>query len=159
MTGSPLSSTISQSLLKFMSIESVMPSNHLILCCPLLLLSPIFPSIRVFSNELALHIRWPKYWLFSYNLKCVQIKCAWFLRSESVHCSVVFNSLWSHGLYPTRLLCPLNSPGRNTGVGSYSLIQGIFPAQVSNPALLHCRQILYCLSHQSINTRVLYTTN
>ena len=47
------------------SIESVMPSNHLILCCPLLLLTSIFPSIRVFSSELALHIRWPKYWSFS----------------------------------------------------------------------------------------------
>ena len=60
-----LSLTISQSLLKLMSFESVMPSNHLILCCPLLLLPSIFPSIKVFSNELALHIRWPKYWSFS----------------------------------------------------------------------------------------------
>ena len=51
-----------------MSIESVMPSNHLILCCPLLLLPSIFPSIRVFSNESALHIRWPKYWSFSFNM-------------------------------------------------------------------------------------------
>ena len=59
--------TISWSLLKFMSIESVMPSNHLILCRPLLLLPSIFPSIRVFSNELALHIRWPKYWNFSFS--------------------------------------------------------------------------------------------
>ena len=60
-----LSFTISRSLLKPMSIESVMPSNHLILSQPLLLLPSIFPSIRVFSNELALHIRWPKYWSFS----------------------------------------------------------------------------------------------
>ena len=60
-----LSFTLSQSLLKLMSIESVMPSNHLILCCTLLLLTSIFLSIRVFSNELALHIRWPKYWSFS----------------------------------------------------------------------------------------------
>ena len=60
-----LSITISQSLLKFMSIESVMPSNHLIFCYPLLLLPSIFPSIRVFSNDSALHIRWPKYWSFS----------------------------------------------------------------------------------------------
>ena len=60
-----LSFTISQSLLRLMSIESVMPSNHLILCCPLLLLPSIFPSIRVFSSESALHIRWPKYWSFS----------------------------------------------------------------------------------------------
>ena len=51
-----------------MSIQSVMPSNHLILCHPLLLLPSIFPSIRVFSNELALHIRWPKYWSFSFNI-------------------------------------------------------------------------------------------
>ena len=61
-----LSFTISQSVLKLKSIESVMPSNHLILCCPPLLPS-IFPSIRVFSNELALPIRWPKYWSFSFS--------------------------------------------------------------------------------------------
>ena len=60
--------TISQSLCKLMSIESVMPSNHLILCCPLLLLPSIFPSIRVFSNESVLHIRWPKYWSFSFSI-------------------------------------------------------------------------------------------
>ena len=63
-----LSITNSQSLLKFMSIESVMPSNHLILCGPLLLLPSIFPSIRVFKNESALHIRWPKYWRFSFSI-------------------------------------------------------------------------------------------
>ena len=57
-----------QSLLKFMSIESVMPSNHLILCCPLLLLPSIFPSIRVFSNESVLYMRWPKYWSFSFSI-------------------------------------------------------------------------------------------
>ena len=60
-----LSITNSQSMLKLMSIESVMPSNHLILCHPLLLLPSVFPSIRVFSNESVLHIRWPKYWSFS----------------------------------------------------------------------------------------------
>ena len=63
-----LSITNSPSLSKLMSIESVMPSNHLILCCPLLLLPSVFPSIRVFSNESALHIRWPKYWSFSFNI-------------------------------------------------------------------------------------------
>ena len=62
-----LSITNSQSLLKLMSVESVMPSNHLILCRPLLLLPSIFPSIRVFSNESALCIRWPKYWSFDFN--------------------------------------------------------------------------------------------
>ena len=63
-----LSVTNSQSLPKLMSIESVMPSNHLILCRPLLLLPSIFPSIRVFSNKSVLHIRWPKYWSFSFNI-------------------------------------------------------------------------------------------
>ena len=63
----PLSITNSWSLPKLMSIESVMPSNHLILCCPLLLPS-VFPSIRVFSSKSAVHIRWPKYWSFSFNI-------------------------------------------------------------------------------------------
>ena len=58
----------SQSLLKVMSITSVMPSNHVILCCPLLLPPSIFPSIGVFSNESVLHIRWPKYWSFSFSI-------------------------------------------------------------------------------------------
>ena len=64
----PLSSTISQSLLKLMFIESVMLSNHLILCCPLPILPSIFPNISVFSNELALSIRRPKYWSFSLSI-------------------------------------------------------------------------------------------
>ena len=63
-----LSITNSQSLLKLMSIESVMPSSHLILCRPLLLLPPIPPRIRVFSNESALRIMWPKYWSFSFSI-------------------------------------------------------------------------------------------
>ena len=63
-----LSSTVSWSLLKLMSIESVMLSNQLILCCPLLLLRSNFPSISVFPNESAPHIRWPKYWSFSFNI-------------------------------------------------------------------------------------------
>ena len=64
----PLSFIISQSLLRFISIESAMPSIYLILCCPLLFLPSIFPNIRVFSNELALHSRWPKYWSFSFGI-------------------------------------------------------------------------------------------
>ena len=63
-----LSITNSRSLLKLMSIESVIPSDHLILCCPLLLLPSIFLSIRVFSNESVLHIRWPEYWSFSFSI-------------------------------------------------------------------------------------------
>ena len=64
----PLASTISQSLLRFIPIESVMLSNHLILWGPLLLLPSVFPSIKVFSSELALHIRWPKFWSFSFSI-------------------------------------------------------------------------------------------
>ena len=63
-----LSITNSQSLFRFMSVESVMPSNHLILCRPLFLLPSIFPSIKVFSNESVLHIRWTKYWSFSFSI-------------------------------------------------------------------------------------------
>ena len=65
----------------------------------------------------------------------------------SVSHSVRSNSLWPHGLQPVRLLCPWGFPGKNTGVGCHFLLQGIFPFQESNPGLLHCRQILYHLSH------------
>ena len=71
-----LSFSISWSLLKLMSIESVILSNHLILCHPLLFLPSIFPSIRVFSSELALSIRWPKYWSFSFSL--ISFRMDWF---------------------------------------------------------------------------------
>ena len=63
-----LSITNSRSLLKLMSVESVMPSRHLLLCCPLLLLPPIPPSIKVFPNESTLHMRWPKYWSLSFSI-------------------------------------------------------------------------------------------
>ena len=66
--GLPVHHKLPLSLLKLMPIESVMPSSHLILCCPLLLLPSIFPSIRVFSSESALRIRWPKYWSFSFSI-------------------------------------------------------------------------------------------
>ena len=64
-----LSLTMSWSLPKFMSLELVMPFNHLTLCCPLFLLPSVFPSIRIFSNELAFRIRWPKYWSFSFSIR------------------------------------------------------------------------------------------
>ena len=80
-----LSLTISQSLPKFIFIASVMPSSHLILWCPLLLLPSIFPSIWVFSNESAVHIRWPKYWSFSFSISpstkysgLISLKIDWF---------------------------------------------------------------------------------
>ena len=220
-----LTFAISQSLPKLMPIESVIRSNHLVLYWPLLLLSPIFPIIRVFSNESAPHIMWSKYCSFSispstqysglisfridwfdlpavwtdiagcplgggnmynfwfllcflplfcnflnfcyqdYSLFVVFFKC-WTERSafqisvpvcpvpwsllklppswvsaESESHSGVSDSLWSHGLHS-----PWNSPGQNTGVGSLSLLQRIFPIQELNQGLLHCRWILYQLS-------------
>ena len=74
----PLSFTVSQSWLKLMSIESVMLFNHLILCHLLLLLPSVFPSIRVFSNESAIHTRWPKYWSFSFSISLSDTYSDWF---------------------------------------------------------------------------------
>ena len=75
---------------------------------------------------------------------------------ESVSGSVVSDSLRSHGLQPAKLLCPWNSLGKNTGVGSHSLLQGIFPTRGSNAGLLHCKWILYSLSHHSCT--ILYSS-
>ena len=100
--------TISWSLLKLMSIELVMPTNCLILCRPLLLLPSIFPSLRVFSNDLALHIRWPKYWSFSFTIspsneysRLISFKIDWFdiavqgtLKSLLRHHSLKASILW-----------------------------------------------------------------
>ena len=76
-----------------------------------------------------------------YSVFCESEKWKW-------RCSVMSDSLRPHGLWPTRLLCPWDSPGKSTGVGCHYLLQGIFPTQGSNPGLPHCRQMLYRLSHQ-----------
>ena len=105
-----LSFTISQSLLKLRTIESMMPSKHLILCCPLLFLPSIFPSINVFSNESVLDIRWPKYWSFSFSI------------SPSNGCSglISFRINWLH------LLAVQGTPGENKE--KWTLFQrGLFP--------------------------------
>ena len=106
-----LSSTISQRLLKFMRIKSVVLSNHLILCCPLLHLHSIFPRIRVFSNESALHIKWPKYWSFSFSIipsneysRLISFRIDWFdlrvvqgtLKASILQCSAFFMIQLSH---------------------------------------------------------------
>ena len=102
-----LSITNSWSLPKSMSIESVMPSNHLILCYPLLLLPSIFPIIRVFSNESALRIRWPKYWSFSFNISptnehsgLISFRMDWLdLLAVHILCSLIYQRsdlFWSH---------------------------------------------------------------
>ena len=124
---------ISWSLLKLMSIELMMPSNHLVLCHPLLLLSSIFLSIRVFSNESALCIRWPKYWSFSFSISpsneysgLISFRIDWLdlsavqgtLKSLFQHhslvqfsSSVISDSLQPHGLQHPRLPCPSPTPG------------------------------------------------
>ena len=79
------------------------------------------------------------------------------IASESVSCSVMSDSLQSHGLQPARLLCPWDSPGKNTGVGSHFLLQGIFQIQGSNLGLLHCKQILYHRSHQGSSNPLQYS--
>jgi len=96
---SSLSISNSQSLLKLMSIESVMPSNHVILCHPLLLLPSIFPSIRVFSNKSALHIRRPKYWSLSFNIspsnehpRLISFRMDWWTSLQSKGLSRVFSN-------------------------------------------------------------------
>ena len=94
-----------QSLLKLMSIESVMPSNHLILCRPLLLLPPIPPSIRVFSNESTLRMRWPKYWSFNFSISPSSeysglSSCAWFAPNTPTSLSSFFNSSRTRQLPP-----------------------------------------------------------
>ena len=113
-----LSITISWSLLKLMSTESVMPSNHLLLCRPLLLLCSIFPSIRVFSHELALRIRWPKDCRFSFNISpfnessgLISFRFDWFdllavqrtLRSLLQYCNLKASVLWCSAFFMVQL--------------------------------------------------------
>ena len=87
------------SLLKLMSIELVMPSNHLVLCCPLLLLPSIFPSIRVFANKSVLYIRWPKHWSFSFSISPsneysgqISLRIDWLISLQSKALSRIFSS-------------------------------------------------------------------
>ena len=122
-----LTITICQSLLKFMSIESVMPSNHLIFYCPLLLLPSIFPSIRVFSNESALYIRWPKYWSFSCSKSpsneysgLISFRIDWFellavqgtLKSLLKHHSSKASILWRSAFFMIQLSHPYMTTGK-----------------------------------------------
>ena len=116
-----LSITNSWSLLKLMSLELVVPSDHLILCCPLLLLPSIFPSIRVFSNELVCHVRWPKYWSFSFKIRpsnehsgLISFRMDWLdllpvqgtLKSLLQHHSSKASVLWHSALFIVQLSHP-----------------------------------------------------
>ena len=115
-----LSFTISQSLLKLMSIKSVIPSNHLILCRPLLLLTLIFPRIRAFSNELALPIRWPKYWSLGFSISpsneysgLISFRIDWFdlLAVQGTFKSLLQHHNWKelHQFFSTQLSLWFNS--------------------------------------------------
>ena len=122
-----LSITNSQSLLKLMSIESMMPSNHLILCSPLLLLPSVFPSIRVFSNESVLHISWPKYWSFSFSISpsneysgLISFRMGWLdllavqgtLKSILQHHSLKVSILWRSAFFILQLSHPFLTTGK-----------------------------------------------
>ena len=119
---------ISHSLTKFMSIESKLPSNHFILCCLLLLLPSIFPSIRVFSSESALHIRWPKYWSFSFSItpsneysRLISFRTDWFyflavqgaLKSLLQHHDSKASILWHSNFLTVQLSRVYMSTGEN----------------------------------------------
>ena len=120
-----LSFTNSRSLLKLMSIESVMPSNHLILCHPLLLQPSIIPSIRVFSNESALRMRWPKYWSFSFSISpsneysgLISFRIDWFVSLQSKRLLRVFSNttVQKHWFFGTQLsLVHLSHPYMTIG--------------------------------------------
>ena len=129
--------TISQSLLKLMSIELVMPSNHLILCRPLLLPPSIFPSIRVFSNESVLHIRWPEYWSFSFNISpsnaysgLISFRMDWLdllaiqstLKSLLQHHSLKASILWRSAFFIVQLSHPYITTGKAIALTRWTFV-------------------------------------
>ena len=134
-----LSSTISQrSLLKLMSIESVMPSNRLTLCYPLLLLPSILPSIRVFSKELGLQVRWPKYWSFSFSISpsnehtgLISFRMDWLdllavqgaLKSLLQHHSSKASILWHSAFFIVQLLHPYITTGKTVTLTIWTFVR------------------------------------
>ena len=113
--------TNSRSSLRLTSIESVMPSSHLILCCPLLLLPPILPSIRVFSNESTLHMRWPKYWSFSFSI----------IPSKEIPGLISFRMDWLDLLAVQRTLGSLLQ--HHSSKASILQLSAFFTVQLSHP--------------------------
>ena len=135
-----LSFTFSRSLLKLMSTESVMLSNHLILCCPLLLLPAIFPSIRVFSNESALSIRWPKYWNFSFSISpsnkqsgLISFRMAWLdllavqrtLNSLLQHHNSKTSILWYSTFFAFQLSHPYLTTGKSIALTTRTFVSKV----------------------------------
>ena len=129
--------TNSRSLFKLMSIDSVMPSNHLILCHPLLLLPSIFPSIRVFSNESVLRIRWPNYWSFSFNISpsnehsgLISFRMHWLdllaaqgtLKSLLQHHSSKASILWCLAFFIVQLSHPYMTTGKTRALTRWTFV-------------------------------------
>ena len=140
--------TISQSLLKFTSVESVRLSNHLILCCPFLLLPSIFPIIRVFSNESALHIRWPKCWSFSFSISpsneysgLIDFRINWFdllavqetLRSLLQHHSLKASVLWCLAFFMVQLSHPYMTTGKTLALTIWNSVGKVMPLLFNMP--------------------------
>ena len=132
-----LSITNSQSSLRLTSIESAMPSSHLILCCPLLLLPPIRPSIRVFSNESTLHMRWPKYWSFSFSIipskeipGLISFRMDWLvilafqgtLKSLLQHHSSKASILWHSAFFIVQLSHPYMTTGKTVALTGQNFV-------------------------------------
>ena len=128
------------SLLKLMSIDSVMPSNHLILCHPLLLLPSIFPSIRVFSNESALHIMWPKYWSFTFSINpsneysgLISFRIDWFdllevqetLKGLLQHHGSKASVLWHSAFFMVQLLHPYMTTGKTIALTIWTFVSKV----------------------------------
>ena len=135
-----MSITNSWSLLKLMSIESVIPSNHLILYCPLLLLPSIFPSIRVFSNESALCIRWPKYWSFSFHISpsneppgLISFRMDWLdllavrgtLKNLLQHHSSKASILWRSAFFTVQLSHPYMTTGKTIALTRQTFVDKV----------------------------------
>ena len=134
-----LSITNSQSLLKLMSIEAVRPSNHIILCCPLLLLPSIFPSIRVFSNESTLRIRWPNYWSLSFNISpsndysgLISLRTDWFdlavqgtLKSLLQHHSSKASILRPSAFFVVQLSHPYVTTGKTIALTRWTFVNKV----------------------------------
>ena len=136
----PLSSTVPRTLLKFMSIESVMPSNHLILCCPLLPLPSVFPSIKVFSSELVLRIRWPRYWSFSFSIipskeiaGLISFRMDWLdllavqgtLESLLQHHSLKASIVWRSAFFMFQPSHPYMTTGKTTALPRWTFVGGV----------------------------------
>ena len=135
-----LSITNSQSLLKLMSIELVMPSNHLILCHPLLLLPSIFPSTRVFSSESVLHIRWPKYWSFSFGISpsneysvLISFRMDWLdllavqgtVKSLLQHHSSKASIMWCSAFFIVQLSHPYMATGKTLALTRWTFVRKV----------------------------------